>query len=97
MISLKLARGSNEVVCPFWAPLVSISNKFKLIKAPVSGQSRFMNDLGTAIPPDSACCGSFLLDSHGESLYCQLLKKRLFITTYSQLPKKRLLITPLRA
>ena len=34
-----------------------------------------MNDLSTAIPPDTARCGSFLLDSQGEFLYCQLLKK----------------------
>ena len=34
----------------------------------------------TEIPPDTACCGSFLLDSQGEFLYSQLLKKRLLIT-----------------
>ena len=60
--------------------MTSISKKLKLIKAPVSLQSRFMNDLSTAIPTDTACCGSFLLDSQGEFLYSQLLKKRLLIT-----------------
>ena len=59
---------------------MSISNKFKLIKAPVSLQSIFMNDLSTAIPPDTASCGSSLLDSQGEFLYSRLLKKRLLIT-----------------
>jgi len=59
---------------------VSISNKFKLIKAPVSLQYRFMNDLSTAIPPDTAWCGSFVIDSQGGVLYSQFLKKRLLIT-----------------
>jgi hypothetical protein len=39
-----------------------------------------MNDLSTAIPPDTACCCSFLFDSQGQFLYSQLLKKRLLIT-----------------
>jgi hypothetical protein len=33
----------------------------------------------TAIPPNTACCGPFLLVSQGEFLYSQLLKKRLLI------------------
>ena len=41
-----------------------------------------MNDLSTAIPPDTACCGSFLFDSQGEFLNSQLLKKRLLITDF---------------
>jgi hypothetical protein len=52
-----------------------------------------MNDLSTAIPFDTACCGSFLLDSQGEVLYSQLLKKRLLITSLTQLLEKRLPIT----
>ena len=83
MISLKPAMGSNGVMCPYYAELVLISNKFNLIKAPASLQSRFMNDLSTAIPRDTACCGSFILESQGEFLYSQLLKKRLLITITS--------------
>jgi hypothetical protein len=40
-----------------------------------------MSELSTAIPPDTACCASFLLDSQGEFLYGQLLKNRLLITS----------------
>jgi hypothetical protein len=39
-----------------------------------------MNDLSTAIPPDTAWCGSFVIDSQGGFLYSQFLKKRLLIT-----------------
>ena len=39
----------------------------------------FMNDLSTAIPPDTACCGSFLLDSQGEFLYSPSPKKQVLI------------------
>ena len=66
-------------MCPYWAQLVSISNKFKVIKAPVPLQSRFTNDLSTAITSDTACCCSFLLDSQGEFLYSLSLKKQVFI------------------
>jgi DNA-binding LacI/PurR family transcriptional regulator len=43
-----------------------------------------MNDLSTAIPPDTAYCGSFHLESQGEFLYCQLLKKNCPITIFAQ-------------
>lgn len=46
MISLKPAIGSNGVVYPYSAQLLPISNEFKLIKAPVSLQSIFMNSDG---------------------------------------------------
>jgi len=67
-----------------WCVRIGATNKFKLFKAPVSLQSRFMNDLSTAIPPDTACCGSFLLDSQGEFLYSPSPKKQVLITITSK-------------
>ena len=51
-----------------------------LSKSAVVEITKFMNDLNTAIPLDTAFCGPFLLDSQGEFLYSQPLKKRILIT-----------------
>ena len=40
-----------------------------------------LKNLRTAILPDTACCGSFLLDSQGEFLYSPSPEKQVFITT----------------
>jgi hypothetical protein len=40
------------------------------------------NDLSPAIPPDTACCGSFLLDSQGGFLYSPSLEKQVLVSSY---------------